>query len=79
MEALLFPDLESPCFLRRKTEQGKAGDTRGAGVFLVTIAPCQFGLGAFIPLGLVCFDVGIWAEQTPVWPSLSALSVCLSG
>lgn len=33
---------------------GEGGDTRGAGVFLVSQAICGSGLGAFILLGLVC-------------------------
>lgn len=53
---------------------GKGGDTRGIGVFLVRIATCQFSLGAFILLGLVCFDVGILGRAD----SCVAQSPCLS-
>lgn len=74
MKALLFPHPGIPLLLGGKW-MGKGGDISGVGVFFVRIATCRFGLRAFILLGLV-FNVGIWAEQTPVWPSLPA---CLSG
>lgn len=74
MEASLFPDPGIPLLMGKNwTEKG--GDTCSVAVFLFRIATCRFGLGCSLFLGLVCFKVGVWAQQTPVWPSPPA---CLS-
>ena len=56
---------------------GKGGDTRGSGgVFLVRIVTCQFGLRAFILLGLVCFSM--WESgQSRLLCGPVSLPVCL--